>query len=131
VPGQLRGLRSPREISSRSASVKASRLRRRSGGGRPPRCRICAWTVPGPRSSARPISLTDSPRRQRCHSCWRSSAEYRLRFLATATPPSSTAAQCCDEGLRAPSVTNSNCGRVHGIKRNKRPRPELLGPWRT
>src|SRR6266536_5775883 len=60
---------------------------------------------PGPRSSARPISLTDSPRRQRSHSSWRSSAEYHLRLLATATPPSSTAAQCCDEGLRAPAVT--------------------------
>src|SRR5207253_8172140 len=87
---------------SRSTSVKACRLRRRSGGGRPPRCRICAWTVPGTRSSARPISLTDSPRRQRSHSSWRSSVENHLRFLATATPPSSTAAQCCDEGLRAP-----------------------------
>src|SRR5206468_8283840 len=93
--------------SSRSASVSASRLRRRSGGGRPPRLRSTRSTAPGPRSSARAISLTDSPRRQRSHSSRRSCAEYLLRLLATAPPLARQLTECCDDGLRPPSVTRA------------------------
>src|SRR6266699_1860486 len=60
------------------------RLRRRSEGATPPRSRIVQLIVPGARSSARPISLTDSPRFQRSHSSRRSCAEYSLRLLANA-----------------------------------------------
>jgi hypothetical protein len=45
-----------------------------AGGAIPPRSRSVPWIVPGPRSSARAMSLTDSPALQRSHNSRRSAA---------------------------------------------------------
>ncbi len=65
----------PRLISSRSATVNADDRRRRPGGAIPPRSRSVRWIVPGARSSAGAISLTDSPADQRAHNSGRSAGE--------------------------------------------------------
>jgi len=51
----------PREMSSRSASVSASRERRRAAGGMPPRGNNTERMQLGGLSKARPISCSDCP----------------------------------------------------------------------
>ena len=105
-PGRDRSRRSPaampREISSRSASVSEGGSRRRSRGGTPPFSRIVQLDRPGRSSSARPISLIDSPRFHRSHSSRRSWSRVPPSWPSHRDTSSSTADRCCDDGLRAP-----------------------------
>src|SRR5262249_32201015 len=60
------------EISSRSLGVSAKRDRRRKRGGMPPSAATAVWITLGARRRPCAICRTDSPRRQRTHSSFRS-----------------------------------------------------------
>ena len=77
----------PREMASRSASVRARHERWRAGGGTPPVRATSYRTTLAIRPSARPIVFSDSPRRQRRHSSVFSASVRRGPRRRTMKPP--------------------------------------------
>jgi hypothetical protein len=74
----------PREISSRSAKLSASRDRRRVGGLIPPLGHICAKTLECDLPKARAIASRPSPFFHRLQSSALSAAVYIVRFIIDA-----------------------------------------------
>jgi hypothetical protein len=88
-----------REISSRSAGVRANRDRRRGRGVMPPSAATRVWITLDARRSPCAICLTDSPRCHRAHSSFRSLHDI---LDPTHTHTASDRLWCCVDGLCSP-----------------------------